>query len=551
MKRRVPTVAAVMGVLLAGGTVGGAGAEPARGAHPRPPVVLIGFDEFPIDAARAPGGSIDAARFPNLARFARDATWWPSATAVHDSTPKAFPPILDGRYPRTDERATAAGHPASVFTLFGGRGYEVFSGEEATDICPPRYCPGAAQKRLGIIANLAENGREERLEDWMRAIRRRARPAFYFKHLLLPHGPWIYLPSGRHIDPAIGSLFSPDGFHDRGLTVHNEQRMILQLGYVDRQLGRLIRRMKRHGIYDRSLIALTADHGIAFDVGVSDRRQVSARNVDEVAPVPFFVKAPGQRRGRVNGAHVATVDLVPTVADVLGLAPGWEVEGVSGFSPEARARRRMRIARREFDGFIRLGLGELERRRRLVIARRARVFGTGASSMRRYGDPFASLYRSGPKGWLMGLRASGLPRRHPHVTAAFAEPERWRGVRPQAKAVPVQVAGWVFGGAPGTTREVVAVVNGRIRATGHTFHLRGSDTRETFSMVVPERSLRRGRNHVELLEVVQSRGRLALRALTGNGAAPVPSEACLRPASTTLRRSFGWSTWAWCPIAMP
>ena len=528
-----------MGALLTSGT---AMAAP-------PPVVLIGFDEFAIDALRTPSGRIDAARYPNFARFARDATWWPSATAVHDSTKRAYPPILDGRYPRVDEPATMAGHPESIFTLLGGRGYRVFSVEEASDICPPRYCPGAAEKRMGIIDNLEENGREERLAAWMRAIRRRERPAFYFKHLLLPHGPWVYLPSGRRLEPTIGRLFSPYGFHDRGLTLHNEQRMLLQLGYVDHQLGRLVRRMKRHGIYDRSLIALTSDHGIDFDVGVSDRREVTLRNVAEVAPVPFFVKAPGQRRGRVNEAHVTAADLVPTVADVLGVRPGWKVEGASGFSPQARARRRMRITRREFDGFIRLGLGELGRRRRAVIARRARVFGTGASSARRYGDPFASLYRSGPDGWLLGLRPSGLPRKTPRVDAAFAEPERWRDVRPRAKVVPVQVAGWVFGGAPGATREVAAVVNGLIQATGRTFHLRGPDTRETFSMIVPERSLRRGRNRVELMEVVHGRGPVALRALTASGPPPVPSEACLRRAPTALRRSFGWSTSAWCPIA--
>jgi len=385
---------------------------------------------------------------------------------------------------------------------------------------------------------------------WMRTVRRRARPAFYFKHLLMPHGPWVYLPSGRHIDPAIGSLFSANGFHDRGLTVHNEQRMLLQLGYVDHQLGRLVRRMKRQGIYDRALIALTADHGIAFDVGVDDRRAVSRRNVEEVAPVPFFVKAPGQRRGRVNGAHVTTADLVPTVADALELRPRWKVEGISGFSPAARARRRMRIPRREFDGFVRLGLADLERRRRAVIARRARLFGTGPSSVRRYGDPFASLYRSGPDGWLLGLRVSGLPRRRAHVEAAFAEPERWRDVAPRAKVVPVQVAGWVFGGVPGATREVAAAVNGRIRATGRTFHMRGSDRRETFSLIVPERSLRPGRNRVELFEVMHARGRLALRALTDDGRAPVLSEACLRRTPTALRRTFGSSTSAWCPIAM-
>ena len=552
MKRRLIAVAPAAGALLASGMVvaAGADAQPA-GYDPQPPAVLIVFDEFPVDAIRAPGGDIDAARFPNFARFASNATWWPSATAAHDSTPRALPPILDGRYPRQDEPANVAGHPASIFTLFGDQGYEVISVEEASDICPPHYCPGAAWKRRGIIANLAKNGRERRLVRWMRAIRNRERPAFYFKHLLLPHLPWIYLPSGRHIDPTIGSLASPSGFHDRGLTVHNEQRLLLQLGYLDRQLGRLIRRMEREGLYDRALIALTADHGIAFDVGVSDRRKVTARNVDEVAPVPFFVKAPGQDRAGVSGAHVTVVDLVPTVADVLDLTPGWEVEGVSGFSPEPLARRQMQIPRREFDGFIRLDLSELERRRRAVIARRARLFGTGTSSTRRYGDPFASLYRSGPDGWLLGRRASGLPRRRPHVEAAFAEPERWRTVRPRAKVVPVQVAGWIFGGAPGATREVAAVVNGRIRATGRTFHLRGSDSRETFSMIVPERSLRRGRNRVELLEVVHGRGPLAVRGLTASGPAPVPSEACLRRARTARRPSFGSSTSAWCPIAMP
>ncbi|MDQ3645066.1 MAG: hypothetical protein M3356_06130, partial [Actinomycetota bacterium] len=79
MKRRLPAIAAAMAALLAGPAVGaaGTGADPTRRIDPRPPVVLIGFDEFPIDAVRAPGGSIDAARFPNLARFARDATWWP------------------------------------------------------------------------------------------------------------------------------------------------------------------------------------------------------------------------------------------------------------------------------------------------------------------------------------------------------------------------------------------------------------------------------------------------------------------------------------------
>ena len=41
------------------------------------------------------------------------------------------------------------------------------------------------------------------------------------------------------------------GFHDAFLTRHNEQRYLLQLQFVDRLMGRLIRRLKAQGMYDR------------------------------------------------------------------------------------------------------------------------------------------------------------------------------------------------------------------------------------------------------------------------------------------------------------
>jgi hypothetical protein len=43
-------------------------------------------------------------------------------------------------------------------------------------------------------------------------------------------------------------------------------------------------------------------------------------------------------------------------------------------------------------------------------------------------------------------------------------------------------------------------VNGRVRAVGRSFHLRGRPS-ELFSLIFPERALRRGDNRLELLEV--------------------------------------------------
>ena len=542
MRYRVITTAALVGALAGAGSLvlaEGPEDEAPAIAGPRPPVVMIGFDEFPIDAIRMPNGRIDPARFPNFARFARDATWWPNAVAAHDSTPRAFPAILDGRRPREDVTATPEGHPQSVFTLFGERGYEIVSVEEATDICPPAYCPGAADRRHGILHNLTDNGREERMEEWMRSIRANGQPAFHFKHVLLPHLPWIYLPSGRRIRPSIGHLAATDGFHDRGLAAHNQQRMLLQIGYVDRQLGRLMRLMKGEGIYDESMIVLTADHGISFEVGVSDRRKLSTLNVDEVGPVPFFVKAPGRRAGGVSPAWVSTVDLVPTMADVLGIAPGWEVEGVSGFSSEAWSRRVVRVPRRFFDGYVTIGAREMQRRRRANIARRTRRFGTGPQSLRRHGDPFASLYRGGPDGWLVGRRASSFARLPRRVLGALARRRQWRDVRPRAKVVPVQAAGCVYGGGPDATRELAVAVNGRIEATGRTFHLRGPHKRETFSVMVPETALRRGRNTVDVFEVVHRRASVALRSMESGRRSPVLSRRCLRSAQEADPESSG------------
>lgn len=549
VRRRALATVVIAGVLVGAGLLAlgisvGDERGPPEGA--RPPVVMIGFDEFPIDALRLPGGRIDAQRFPNFARLSREATWWPNAMAAHDSTPLAFPALLDGRRPRPGVPATAEGHPGNVFTLFGERGYRVFAGEEATDICPEEYCPGAAERRNGILANLALNGREERMQAWMKAVRRRGGPAFYFKHLLLPHLPWVYLPSGRRLEPSLGTLAATDGFHDRGLTAHNEERMLLQIGYVDRQLGRLVRRMKREGIYDESLLVVAADHGLSFDVGVTDRRAATSQNVDEVGPVPFFVKAPGQQDGGVNRALVSTVDLVPTMTDVLGIRAGWKVEGVSGFSAEARARRRVRMPRRYWSSHIGIGRAELRRRREDNITRRARMFGTGPRSMRAHGDPFAGLYRAGPFGWLVGRRAESFPVARGGPRGVFALPGRWRHVDPRAQVVPVQAAGHVSGGRPEDTRALAVAVNGRIRATGRSFHLRGADKAEAFSMMVPEQALRRGRNTVALYEVLGSGTGVRLRALAPRRRAPVPSEECLRTAQRPARPSSGLSRSAVC-----
>ena len=108
--------------------------------------------------------------------------------------------------------------------------------------------------------------------------------------------------------------------------------------------------MERAGIWKRALVVITADHGYAFEVGVATRRRTTSSNIEELAPVPLFIKAPGQRRGRTIRSYVRTVDIVPTIADILNVSPGYHVDGSSAFSRASRRRRHVRVIDRDFSG---------------------------------------------------------------------------------------------------------------------------------------------------------------------------------------------------------
>jgi hypothetical protein len=486
----------------------GAPARPAK-VRGKPPVVMLIMDEFPTESLRGPDGRIDAARYPNFARLAAISTWFLNSTTIYDSTPKAVPAIMDARMPFKGEAPDTRDHSRSVYTLFGQRGYRVADSEEATAICPPRYCPQARRRRPGILKHL-NRGRPERYASWVRSMRRGSRPGLWVKHLLLPHGPWLFLPSGKQERPTVKDpvpgLASPRGFGDRGLTNFNRQRYTLQLGFADRELGRLLDRLQDTGLLERALLVVTADHGYAWEVGVKDRRKVTRSNVDEIGPQPLFIKAPGQRRGRVDRSYVRTIDIVPTMADILGIRINWRHQGRSAFSREVRRRRLVRLPNREFTRIITIGAAELERRRRANLRAQARLFGSGVHSKLVFGDPFASVYRAVPHRELLGRPVATLEQgRRGRLRATVATANLTRSVNLRSSLLPNHIAGRLTGGRRGATRDVAVAVNGVVQSVGHTFFLARSPT-ETFTVLVPEGALRQGRNDVRVF-ALSRRGR--------------------------------------------
>ena len=119
----------------------------------------------------------------------------------------------------------------------------------------------------------AESQRRSQFQDFLRSLRppEAGQRVLYVEHALLPHGPAAFLPSGRQY----GSVMTVAGIEDTWKRWRSSplfvdqalQRHLLQVGYVDRLVGTLVRRLKQAGLYDRALVVVTADHGISFEPG--------------------------------------------------------------------------------------------------------------------------------------------------------------------------------------------------------------------------------------------------------------------------------------------
>lgn len=499
-------VVAAAGVAYA---LGHDGRDAEAAAQGKPPVVLLMFDEFPADLLLGPNGRIDAGRYPAFAELAGSSYWFPNATTTYDSTTKAIPQIIDGRYPRRGGAPDFTSHPHSLYDVFGRKGYAIHHVEAATSICPPRWCPGAHRGRPGILAQLQE-GRRERLTRLFGSIRPTDKPTFWLGHILLPHGPYMFLPSGKQTragwqDPIPGMNSTP-GFYSDYQALHAQQRLQLQIGFVDRELGRLFARMRREGTFNKSLIVVTADHGISSESGVPSRRDTNMSNIDELAPVPLFVKAPRQKQGRIVRSYVRTTDVAPTIADLVNARLPYAHDGHSAFSRAVRARRGAMIIKRDFSGRLHISARELERRRGVLLRARLRHFGAGG---------WDNLYTGiGPSRALIGRPTDSRPRvAAGGLQAGIVDAVALRTVKSDSLVRPTQVAGSIVGGRQGETRDIAIGVNGIIEATGRSFHLHlpPAERRrsgERFAVMIPERSIRPGRNRVEVFEIVGDKLRL-------------------------------------------
>ena len=528
------------------------------GTGAKAPVVMVVFDELPLISLLNGRREIDSNLFPNLAELAENSYWFRNATTNNESTLLSIPVILSGTLPkqRPFPLPLFREYPRNLFSLLSGS-HELKIRENVTGLNPRRtpapFVPrfrllvedlSVAYLHLLLPASWASrwlppvtqtwnqfldpgapgpiqrtwkdfrvdwSRRADRFRNFVDSIRGDGPPALYFLHSMLPHANWIYLPSGKLYTlserPGVAGVVGPNNqgldvnqwLDDPWLVIQSYQRHLLQVMFLDRLVGELVRRLREQNLYDSTLLVVTADHGASFRPGDS-RRLVTATNYMDIISVPLIVKAPGQRRGVVSDRNVESIDILPTLVEMLGIETDWPLEGQSALAAEAPERPRKIVYTDDGENF---SFDPRLEARWESLERKLTLFG-GVNGDLSKQDP----YRIGPHAELVGRRTDALIQGRSDLTVEIDGSHLYRQVDLDSTFLLSRISGRVLGGQDAQTGRTLAIgVNGTVRAVTRTSQLGGETV---FSALVPETAFRDGSNQIDIYETRRTESGLAL-----------------------------------------
>lgn len=99
-----------------------------------------------------------------------------------------------------------------------------------------------------------------------------------------------------------------------------------EIAYTDQQIGRVVADLKSRGLWDRTIVVVTGDHGEGF--GEHGVKLHGYHLYAAQTKVPLIIRVPGlpPRRSRTAAGHI---DVLPTLANLVGAAPSAEMMGRS------------------------------------------------------------------------------------------------------------------------------------------------------------------------------------------------------------------------------
>jgi hypothetical protein len=543
------------------------------GSGDPPPVVVMVFDEWPLSSIVRTDGSIDEALAPNVARLAARATWYRDTTTVANITNFAVPPILTGNMPDEDDEANASSQPENLFTLLGGT-YDLDVNESITRLCPASLCgddqgsssAGARASRLSDLlteagdaftarlrpgdgGDLVTDGfvepeaavevaadddrtavadeilapRPERLDEFLAGMEAGEDPTLHYVHVLAPHTPHRHTPDGLRYpsDSSLRLITPPDGRPGADLRSPapwparlDRQRLLLEVGHIDRLVGDVLDRLEETGLDDEALVVMTSDHGLGFEPGASARGLGAGPVERSIEPdllwVPLFIKAPGQAAGAVSDVEARTIDILPTIAGHLSVDLPWAVDGrdlnASGSIADHGGREFVRV---EGPSFIKFELDPPV----AVRAELAEVFARGTDAQL-VGSGASRWWQVGPRPDLVGVRLADLaldPVSDDRLR--LDDPGAYDDIDLSSGEAPLLVSGRIEDGAgPRPGAGPVAVLVGDIVAAVVPTHEDDAGPGRFAAMLAPE-YLESSDGAVRVADVVDRDGATALRLI--------------------------------------
>jgi arylsulfatase A-like enzyme len=197
-------------------------------------------------------------------------------------------------------RGFATGAFVASAVLDGRQGLDQGFDTYADDLGEPNV-PGRPARRL---VQLPANRVVVRAIDWMKHVGDTR--FFAWVHLYDPHEPY---------DP-------PEPYRSK----YAGRPYLGEIAFMDAQVGRLVGFLESRDLLDETTVVIIGDHGESL--GEHGEASHGLFVYESVVRVPFVVRAAGARARQVE-AVTRTIDVAPTVVELLGLPALHDIDGVS------------------------------------------------------------------------------------------------------------------------------------------------------------------------------------------------------------------------------
>ncbi len=156
--------------------------------------------------------------------------------------------------------------------------------------------------------------------EWLDTPAAKQGPFFLYLHYMDPHDPYF-----EHPYDGVGYARVANPNPSPELAETYRKAYDGEVTYLDGEIGKLIDDLQKRGLYDKTLIVLTADHGEEFHDHGGWWHGTTL--YDEQIHVPLLMKPAATGAGRVIDDLCMSIDIAPTVLRAAGVPPPVVMQG--------------------------------------------------------------------------------------------------------------------------------------------------------------------------------------------------------------------------------